>query len=344
MSKCRLFKFEIKIISDEELNTIYNSNYEYLLVCKKIDGSLQGIIRFPIQKSINIIFNMFFKKASIEVAKKRDNNYKEEFLLYSTVLFESGKIPKNTKIYGTIEETKRLVNELIEDKHKTNDIISQQSIQIQELLKYKDNETEQLKQITELCMAIAKNNPSVTTTNNTNNSNNKIKNSFNINIFLNEHCNKAVNLIDFVKGIQIELQDLLLYNKLGHAGAVSKIIDNAYKKLDLTMRPIHCTDLKRETLYVRNMNEWLNDESKEISGKAMEIVSNTSIREMNQWKEANPDYESKPEKNTEYFRLMRNVIGSTTDSEENYEKKKFIRNVSQNTMLDKDNALNIMNT
>ena len=110
------------------------------------------------------------------------------------------------------------------------------------------------------------------------------------------------------------------------------------------MRPIHCTDLKRETLYVRNMNEWLNDESKEISGKAMEIVSNTSIREMNQWKEANPDYESKPEKNTEYFRLMRNVIGSTTDSEENYEKKKFIRNVSQNTMLDKDNALNIMNT
>jgi hypothetical protein len=102
------------------------------------------------------------------------------------------------------------------------------------------------------------------------------------------------------------------------------------------MRPIHCTDLKRETLYVRNMNEWLNDESKEISGKAMEIVSNTSIREMKQWAEANPDYESKQDKKTEYMRLMRNVIGST-------EKKKFIRNVSQNTVLDKDQAVNIMN-
>jgi hypothetical protein len=282
---------------------------------------------------------MFFKKASLDISQKRDKDCREELISNYEILFESGKIPKTkTNVQDTLEETKRLVNEFIEDKNKTNMIISQQSAQIQELLKLKDNENEQLKQITEICLAIAKNNPSVTT-----NSNNKIKNHFNINIFLNEHCNKAVNLIDFVKGIQIELQDLLLYDKLGHAAAVSKIIDNAYKKLDLTMRPIHCTDLKRETLYVRNMNEWLNDESKEISGKAMQIVSNTSITQMKQWKEANPDHETKKEKKTEYMRLMRNVIGSTTDAEEHSEKKKFIRNVSQNTLLDKDRALNIMN-
>jgi hypothetical protein len=284
---------------------------------------------------------MFFKKASLEVSQKRDKDCREELISKYEILFESGKIPKTkNNSQDTLEQTTRLVNVLIEDKNKTNMIISQQSVQIQELLKHKDNETEQLKQITELCLAIAKNNPSI---NNSNSNNNKIKNNFNINIFLNEHCNKAINLIDFVKGIQIELQDLLLYNKLGHAAAISKIIDNAYKKLDLTMRPIHCTDLKRETLYVRNMNEWLNDESKEISGKAMEIVSNTSIREMKQWTEANPDYEAKQDKKTEYMRLMRNVIGSTTDAEENAEKKKFIRNVSQNTVLDKDQAVNIMN-
>ena len=339
MSKCRVFKFEINKITDEELNNLYNSKYEYLLVCKKPDNTLSGIIHFSIQKSFNIVFNMFFKKASLEVSQKRDKDCREELISKFKILFESGKIPK-TKIkeQDTLEQTTRLVNVLIEDKNKTNMIISQQSVQIQELLKLKDNETEQLKQITELCLAIAKNNPSISNSNN-----NKIKNNFNINIFLNEHCNKAINLIDFVKGIQIELQDLLLYNKLGHAAAISKIIDNAYKKLDLTMRPIHCTDLKRETLYVRNMNEWLNDESKEISGKAMEIVSNTSIREMKQWAEANPDYESKQDKKTEYMRLMRNVIGSTNDAEENAEKKKFIRNVSQNTVLDKDQAVNIMN-
>jgi len=341
MSKCRVFKFEINKITDEELNSIYNSKYEYLLVCKKSNNTLNGIIHFSIQKSFNKVFNMFFKKASLDASQKRDKDCREELISKYEILFESGKIPKTkTKVQDTLEETQRLVNEFIEDKNKTNMIISQQSAQIQELLKFKDNETEQLKQITEICLAIAKNNPSVTTTN----SNNKIKNHFNINIFLNEHCNKAVNLIDFVKGIQIDLQDLLLYDKLGHAAAVSKIIDNAYKKLDLTMRPIHCTDLKRETLYVRNMNEWLNDESKEISGKAMQIVSNTSITQMKQWKEANPDHETKKEKKTEYMRLMRNVIGSTTDAEENSEKKKFIRNVSQNTLLDKDRALNIMNT
>jgi hypothetical protein len=285
---------------------------------------------------------MFFKKASLEVSQKRDKDCREELISKYEILFESGKIPKTkNNSQDTLEQTTRLVNVLIEDKNKTNMIISQQSVQIQELLKLKDNETEQLKQITEICLAIAKNNPSINNSNS--NSNNKIKNNFNINIFLNEHCNKAINLIDFVKGIQIELQDLLLYNKLGHAAAISKIIDNAYKKLDLTMRPIHCTDLKRETLYVRNMNEWLNDESKEISGKAMEIVSNTSISQMKQWTEANPDYESKQDKKTEYMRLMRNVIGSTTDAEENAEKKKFIRNVSQNTVLDKDQAVNIMN-
>ncbi len=340
MSKCRVFKFEINKITDEELNSIYNSKYEYLLVCKKSNNTLSGIIHFSIQKSFNKVFNMFFKKASLDISQKRDKDCREELISNYKILFESGKIPKTkTNAQDTLEETKRLVNEFIEDKNKTNMIISQQSAQIQELLKLKDNENEQLKQITEICLAIAKNNPSVTT-----NSNNKIKNHFNINIFLNEHCNKAVNLIDFVKGIQIELQDLLLYDKLGHAAAVSKIIDNAYKKLDLTMRPIHCTDLKRETLYVRNMNEWLNDESKEISGKAMQIVSNTSITQMKQWKEANPDHETKKEKKTEYMRLMRNVIGSTTDAEEHSEKKKFIRNVSQNTLLDKDRALNIMNT
>ena len=342
MSKCRVFKFEINKITDEELNNLYNSKYEYLLVCKKPDNTLNGIIHFSIQKSFNIVFNMFFKKASLEVSQKRDKDCREELISKYEILFESGKIPKTkNNSQDTLEQTTRLVNVLIEDKNKTNMIISQQSVQIQELLKLKDNETEQLKQITEICLAIAKNNPSINNSNS--NSNNKIKNNFNINIFLNEHCNKAINLIDFVKGIQIELQDLLLYNKLGHAAAISKIIDNAYKKLDLTMRPIHCTDLKRETLYVRNMNEWLNDESKEISGKAMEIVSNTSISQMKQWTEANPDYESKQDKKTEYMRLMRNVIGSTTDAEENAEKKKFIRNVSQNTVLDKDQAVNIMN-
>jgi hypothetical protein len=367
MSRSRTFCFKIEDGDHEYWNNITNfqetHNCEYITASKTNNENntflINGFVRFYSAKTLNAINKFFMKPAKVEIETNKDNYYKDLFSK-SSEWFEKGSPAKNnkntnkkpSKIKIKLAEKDKLIIELFAEKDKiTNQLAEQQNnmnIQIQELLKHKDNETEQLKQITELCMTIAKNNPSVTTNSNTNtntntNSNNKIKNNFNINIFLNEHCNKAVNLIDFVKGIQIELQDLLLYNKLGHAGAVSKIIDNAYKKLDLTMRPIHCTDLKRETLYVRNMNEWLNDESKEISGKAMEIVSNTSITQMNQWKDANPDYESKQDKKTEYYRLMRNVIGSTSDAEENAEKKKFIRNVSQNTMLDKDTALNVMN-
>ena len=359
MSRSRTFCFKIENGEENDWNTIINfqknQNCEYITASKINNENntvlINGFVRFYCAKTKNSINKIFNKNTVVEIETNKDNYYKELFSKCSE-WFEQGLPAKNnkninkkqSKIKTKLEEKDKLINKLVAEKDKiTNQLAEQQNNmnnQIQELLKLKDNETEQLKQITELCLAIAKNNPSI---NNSNNNNNKIKNNFNINIFLNEHCNKAINLIDFVKGIQIELQDLLLYNKLGYAAAISKIIDNAYKKLDLTMRPIHCTDLKRETLYVRNMNEWLNDESKEISGKAMEIVSNTSISQMKQWTEANPDYESKQDKKTEYMRLMRNVIGSTTDAEENAEKKKFIRNVSQNTVLDKDYALNIMN-
>jgi hypothetical protein len=162
---------------------------------------------------------------------------------------------------------------------------------IRTLQENKTGESEKLKQITDICLTLAKNSPSITN-NNTTNNNTINNNKFNLNIFLNETCKNAINLIDFVKGIQIELQDLLLYNKVGHADAVSKIFDNAYKKLEPSMRPVHCTDVKRETVYVRDENKWLNDENKEVSEKALTIISLKSLNKMNIWKEANPYYET----------------------------------------------------
>jgi hypothetical protein len=139
-----------------------------------------------------------------------------------------------------------------------------------------------------------------------------------------------------VKGIQIELQDLLLYNKVGHADAVSKIFDNAYKKLEPSMRPVHCTDVKRETVYVRNENKWLNDENKEVSEKALTIISLKSLNKMNIWKEANPDYETADNKKIEFMKLMKNVLGGNTNYEEVAQTKKMIRNLAQITQLNKD--------
>jgi hypothetical protein len=342
MSKHRAFKFSIKKYESEELKQICESKYDYLLICKKTDNSLQGLIRFSLQKSFKTVNTILLKNAEIEASTKIDNKYKEEFLTNSTILFEAGTPAKNNKNFlQIIEEKEKIINSFVESQ---NTLFLQHKEQMEELMQtvktLRDNDTEQLKQITNICLAIAKNSPSITNNNNTNTINNK----FNLTIFLNEQCNNAINLIDFVKGIQIELQDLLLYNKLGHAEAVSKIFDNAYQKLDLTMRPVHCTDLKRETIYVRNKNEWLNDESKEMSEKAMDILSNNSIIQVQQWKDANPDYHLSPEKNIEFLKLVKNISGGYSQADERDNKKKIIKNLSKNTHLNKDKIAQITAT
>jgi hypothetical protein len=342
MSKHRAFKFSIKKYESEELKQICESKYDYLLICKKTDNTLQGLIRFSLQKSFKTVNTILLKNAEIEASTKLDNKYKDEFLTNSTILFEVGTPAKNNKNFlQIIEEKEKIINSFVESQ---NTLFLQHKEQMEELMQtvktLRDNDTEQLKQITNICLAIAKNSPSITNNNNTNTINNK----FNLTIFLNEQCNNAINLIDFVKGIQIELQDLLLYNKLGHAEAVSKIFDNAYQKLDLTMRPVHCTDLKRETIYVRNKNEWLNDESKEMSEQAMDILSNNSIIQVQQWKDANPDYHLSPEKNIEFLKLVKNISGGYSQADERDNKKKIIRNLSKNTHLNKDKIAQITAT
>ncbi len=358
MSKYRAYKFIIQMADEEDMNLIYNNeHYNYLLVCKKPDNTLQGLIRFPMQKPIKTVIGYFYKNTTIEPSIKTDKAYKNEFMQDSTIIFEATNNKNKNKdaknVIQLLNQQEKLITDLVNEKtcltnlvtektnlvneneKLTNQFVEHQSNIISQLLKLKEDEHAQIKQLVSLCLEHAKNNPTIinSTTNNT------INNKFNLKIFLNEQCKDAVNLIDFAKGIHIKLQDLSLYNNLGHADAVTRIFDNAYKKLDLKMRPIHCTDLKRETLYVRNENEWLNDETKEISEKAMEIVSNNSFTQIKQWKDANPDYEINDRKKNEYVLLMRNVLGCSSTAEENANKKKILKNLSKNTILNKENTI-----
>jgi hypothetical protein len=343
MSKYRAYKFIINKIEDEELKNIYNNvHYEYLLVCKKHDNTLQGLIRFPIQKTVRTVSNYFYKKAEIEPSIQPDKAYKNSFMADSTILYEAernNKMKKNNscrddEVFQLLSTKEKLITNLVNEKEQiTKQFVEHQSNVISHLLKLKENEPEQIKQLVSLCLEHAKNNPVVSNTTNT------INNKFNLKIFLNEQCKDAVNLIDFAKGIHIKLQDLALYNKIGHADAVTQIFDNAYKKLDIKLRPIHCTDVKRETIYVRDKNEWFNDETKEISEKAMEIISNNSYRQLKQWRDTNPDYETSDSKKNEYIILAKNVIGGSSTAEESANRKKIIKNLSKNTCLDKNTAL-----
>ena len=347
MSRSRTYVFIIEKSTEPDweyvCNLEKNGKCEYISACK-YKGKINGFIRFMNSKFFNSVQKLL-SNATIEIVKNNDLYYKEKFSK-NEYFFESGKhankkhINSNNKeLIKLLEEKDTIINQqkeqLLEEKEKLVMIYKEQIAELIDTFKSsKENDSEQIKQITNICMTIAKNTPTIISNANNNNTTNNTK--FNLNFFLNEHCKNAINLVDFAKSIQIKLEDLMLYKKLGHVEAVSKIFDTAYKNLDLKLRPMHCTDVKRETLYVRNEDKWINDESKEFSEKAIDIISTNSYLQLKKWKDANPDYMTSEAKIQEYTVLVKQLIGGSSDNELDDNVKKILRNISKYTLIEKE--------
>ena len=337
-----------------------NDSCEY--VCAHVEEThVNGFIRFKNPKCINSVNKIFNGRADTKPSQNNDNYYREIFFnkfssekSQTKQFFEFGTPAKNTKKIKThekpaekshlqeLKEKNKKLEERLEEKNKIIDIVENQNEKLMQhsetLIEFinafkdsRENDSEQIKQITNLCMTIAKNTPTTIM-------NNTTHNNFNLNVFLNEYCKDAVNIFDFVKSIQIELQDVILFKKIGHVEAVTQIFDNAYKNLEVKKRPMHCTDVKRETLYVKNDNKWVNDESKEISRKAMETISEKSFNKLKLWKEANPDYMTDDDKKQEYTLIMKQLIGGSSNRESDENIKKIIKNISRNTQINKEST------
>jgi hypothetical protein len=347
MSRSRTYTFTIEKYNNKDWEYVCNldKKCEYILV-SKTTKEINGFIRFANPKYYNSVQRLFMN-GIIKTVVNNDLYYKDIFTKRK-YYYESGRNAKQTKKTETnemeekdtiIEKQNMIINQhrdqLLEEKDKIIMIYKDQLNELIETFKEcKENDSEQIKQITNICKTIAKNTPVYT--NLVTNSHNTVNNKFNLNFFLNEQCKDALNLVDFAKSIQIKLEDVLLYKKLGHVEAVSEIFDKAYKNLDVSLRPMHCTDVKRETLYVRNDDKWINDETKELSERAIEIISNNSFQELKQWKTANPDYLSLEDKKQEYILIMKHLMGGSTDRELDDNSKKIIKNLSKNTHLDKE--------
>jgi hypothetical protein len=177
-----------------------------------------------------------------------------------------------------------------------------------------------------------KSNQIITNTNNTINVNNNQK--FNINVFLNEQCKDAVNLPEFIENIEISHMDLENNAQLGFVDGISKIFLDNIKQLSLYERPIHCTDLKRETLYIRCDDKWTKEDSIEKLNTAIRDVSYKSIGVLNDWKKNNPEYEDiNSEFSNKCIVMSKNTLAG-------YERDtyypKVIRIISKETMVDKN--------
>jgi hypothetical protein len=169
------------------------------------------------------------------------------------------------------------------------------------------------------------------------NSNNK---SFNLQFFLNETCKDAMNMMDFVESIQLQLSDLERIGEVGYVNGISNIIVQHLKELDITKRPVHCTDKKREIMYIKDNNKWEKeeDEKKNIR-KFIKKVANKNIRLLQKFKEAHPDcIHSDSRYSDQYNKIIVESMGGSGDNDVEKEDK-IIKNITKHVLIDKEQFL-----
>jgi hypothetical protein len=196
-----------------------------------------------------------------------------------------------------------------------------------------------VKQNTEL-MDMLKNNATSQANHNTNSLNNNNNKTFNLQFFLNETCKDAMNIMDFVDSIKLQLSDLEKVSELGYTQGISNIITTNLKALDVTQRPVHCTDKKRETMYIKDEDKWeKEDENKTNLRKAIKRVANKNIKLLPQFRENNPDYNNSSSKvSDKYDKLVLEAMGGAGDNDLEKEDK-IIHNISNCVVIDKCIAL-----
>jgi hypothetical protein len=233
--------------------------------------------------------------------KKQENSEKEKS--GKNINFEKDK---NEKLEKQLEET----NKKIEDSNK----------------KLQDSNKK-----LELCMDIIQNqvipniqNTSITNINNT--TNNMNNNNFNLNIFLNETCKDAINMTEFIENLKVGLQELEFVKDNGIVKGISNVFVSELNALDVDKRPIHCTDAKRKTLYIKEDNKWdkENKATNEKIDRSIQHVKKKHVDSIKEWEAANPNWCDDEKLAMEYLRMVRN---STTPIDK-FGEKKIISDIS----------------
>jgi hypothetical protein len=173
----------------------------------------------------------------------------------------------------------------------------------------------------------------------TNNNNNVTNNkTFNLHVYLNEDCKDALNISDFVSSIKVELEDLEETGRLGYVEGVSRIINRNLGDLDQNKRPIQCSDLKRETLYIKDDDKWTKegDENKPILKKAIKQIANENIKQISEWRKKHPDCTaSDSRKNDQYLNIVSNAMAGCNKEEQDININKIVSKISKEAVIEK---------
>jgi hypothetical protein len=212
----------------------------------------------------------------------------------------------------TVSELKNLVLEVM----KCNNELHKQN-------------TELHKQMIDVCKNIQ---PSITNKITNSNNNNK---TFNLHFFLNEQCKDAMNITEFINSVSLSVIDLENVGKLGYVEGISSIIIKELKNLDIYKRPVHCSDMKREILYIKDEDKWEKEgrENKKLKN-AIKSVEHKNLKMINEWTKEHPMYKGSDEKDNDvYLKIMLESAGGTG----NYDEKgiKIIKKIAKEIIIDK---------
>jgi hypothetical protein len=160
-----------------------------------------------------------------------------------------------------------------------------------------------------------------------NNNNNK----FNLNFFLNEQCKEAINLSDFVNSLKIQLDDLEYTQLNGYSKGITNVIVNGLKSLDMYTRPIHCTDPKRTTMYVKDNDGWEKDNEYEKIKDSITSLNKKHIAAIKAWEAEHPGWERNDQMTAEYMKMVRTVTDQNLDNN-----NLIIKQVAKEVGIDKE--------
>ena len=167
----------------------------------------------------------------------------------------------------------------------------------------------------------------------TNNNNNITNNQFNLNIFLNEKCKDALNMSEFIDSLKITLDDLLFSKNNGITRGVTDIMMKKLKELDIYKRPIHCTDIKRDTMYIKDEDKWHKDNNHDMFKNTIIKVANKERSALQQWAIDNPGWMETEQKQIQYLTMVRSIC-EPIETYSNYERK-IIKKIGKEILVDK---------
>jgi hypothetical protein len=236
----------------------------------------------------------------------------EENLVLQIQEGEKGEKGENDE---NINITKDMFLKLINDNQEMIKIIKEQQQQINLIIP----------KISNIGPTMTTNN---TTMNNTNNTN------FNLNFFLNEKCKDALNMSEFIESLKITLEDLQYSRSNGLVQGISNVMIRGLKELDIYKRPIHCTDVKRDTMYIKEKEKWEKDEKHEKMKNTIIKIANKERNAISVWVDINPDWFDTEAKQMEYLTLINKVCEPIENDIRN--EKKIIKNIGKEIVLNKE--------